>query len=178
MADEESTVLIPSVPEWGDPDFMSAIASDKPVWCKYCSSEVTAELGPDGSIWVCPNCGHGLARTTGGSGLPSTQVISDAPLPERYEAAKRAVAECHRVDECKEWSDKAVALASYARQVRDHELVTMAQRINGRAVRRCGELLREADGRQGQNLPGAKTDGAGRFSPPFPERAGGIRWSV
>lgn len=68
-------------------------------------------------------------------------------MPERYEAAKRAVAECHRVDECKDWSDKAVALASYARQVRDHELVTLAQRINGRAVRRCGELLREADGR-------------------------------
>ena len=100
------------------------------------------------------------------SGLPSTQVISGAPLPERYEAAKRAVAECHRVDECKDWSDKAVALASYARQVRDHELVTLAQRINGRAVRRCGELLREADGRRGQNLPGTKSGGTPTFSEP------------
>ena len=68
--------------------------------------------------------GESTAMVRGASELPSTQVISDAPLPERYEAAKRAVAECHRVDECKEWSDRAVALASYARQVRDHELVT------------------------------------------------------
>ena len=66
--------------------------------------------------------------------------------PLRYEAAKRAVAECQRVDECKDWSDKAVALASYARQMRDQELVNLAKRIHGRAVRRCGELLREVDG--------------------------------
>ena len=108
--------------------------------------------------------GESTAMVRGASGLPSTQVISDAPLPERYEAAKRAVAECHRVDECKEWSDRAVALASYARPVRDHELVTLAQRINGRAVRRCGELLREADGR-GEHRK-SKTDGGDSSSNP------------
>ena len=109
--------------------------------------------------------GESTALVRGASGLPSTQVISDAPLPERYEAAKRAVAECHRVDECKEWSDRAVALASYARQMRDQELVNLAKRINGRAVRRCGELLREADGR-GEHRKSRTVPGHSSSKPP------------
>jgi len=46
------------------------------------------------------------------------------------------------VDECQDWADKAAALASYAKQANDDELVHMATRIQLRAVRRCGELLR------------------------------------
>ena len=36
--------------------------------------------------------GESTALVRGGSGFPSTEVILGAPLPERYEAAKRAVA--------------------------------------------------------------------------------------
>ena len=68
--------------------------------------------------------------------------IGEAALPHTYEVARRALVECSRVDECKDWADKAAALASYARQADDDELYRMARRIQGRAVRRVGELLK------------------------------------
>lgn len=69
--------------------------------------------------------------------------IRNARLPQTYDAAKRALAECSRIDECQDWADKAEALASYARQARDNEMRRMADQIQARAVRRSGELLRE-----------------------------------
>lgn len=69
--------------------------------------------------------------------------VRNAPLPEPYEAAKVALAACQRVDECKDWADKAAALASYARQSDDDTLHKTAIRIQGRAVRRCGQLLED-----------------------------------
>ena len=69
--------------------------------------------------------------------------VRNAPLPERYEAAKVALVACQRVDECKDWADKAVALASYARQADDDTLYDTAIRIQARAVRRCGQLLED-----------------------------------
>ena len=69
--------------------------------------------------------------------------VHDARLPHTYEAAKASLAECQRIDECKSWSDKAAALASYARQAGDDELLKMATRIKARAVRRSGELLKQ-----------------------------------
>jgi hypothetical protein len=72
--------------------------------------------------------------------LPS---IHNASLPATYEAAKMAIIECNRVDECKDWGDKMAALASYARQSKDQEMEKMALRIRARAIRRCGELLKE-----------------------------------
>ena len=72
-----------------------------------------------------------------------------APLPQIYEAAKEAIAECARLDECADWADKAAAIASYARQADDFELETWARRIRDRAARRCGELLRAFDARGG-----------------------------
>lgn len=74
--------------------------------------------------------------------LPKT---ANANLPASYEAAKHALAECNRIDECKDWADKAQALASYARQSEDKELETTATRIRARAIRRCGELLKEIE---------------------------------
>ncbi len=68
--------------------------------------------------------------------------IGSAELPERYQAAKQALAECTRIDECKDWGDKALALASYARQAQDNTLEKYALRIRARAIRRAGELLR------------------------------------
>ncbi len=78
--------------------------------------------------------------------LPS---IPDARLPKAYEAAQTALAQCQEVDECKEWADKAAALASYAKQAKDEGLERMAQRIRARAIRRAGELLNQIEPGQG-----------------------------
>lgn len=82
--------------------------------------------------------------------LPTTH---QASLPAKYEAAKIALAECGNVDECKDWADKSAALASYARQSQDDEMEKTAMRIRARAVRRCGELLKEIE-----SNPGKRTD--------------------
>ena len=88
--------------------------------------------------------------------LPGTA----ARLPATYEAAQKAVAKCSRIDECKSWSDKAAALASYARQAKDHSLRVMAERIQARAIRRCGELLKQVPSGQGsKNQYGELRDG-------------------
>jgi hypothetical protein len=71
-------------------------------------------------------------------------LIKAALLPERYEAAKWAIAECERVDECADWADKAAAIASYARQADDRELENCAQRIRDSALRRAAAHLRRA----------------------------------
>jgi hypothetical protein len=73
--------------------------------------------------------------------IPAEPNIADARLPATYESAKRALAECSRIDECRDWADKAAAMASYARQARDDTLLSFATRIKARALRRCGELL-------------------------------------
>ena len=73
--------------------------------------------------------------------------VPHAELPELYEAAKAALAACDRVDEIDDWADRAAALASYARQADDRELLNHATRIRDRAVRRLGQLLRKLDGR-------------------------------
>lgn len=70
-----------------------------------------------------------------------------APLPIVYENAKVALSECYDLDECKSWSDKAKALASYAKQADDSELEDMAKRIRGRAIRQMGVILKEFDAR-------------------------------
>lgn len=75
--------------------------------------------------------------------------ISTARLPGSYEAAKQALSACSRIDECQEWADKAEALASYAKQSRDDSLRKMADRIQARAIRRCGELLKQIEPSKG-----------------------------
>lgn len=65
-----------------------------------------------------------------------------AVLPVTYERAKTAMAECERIDECMDWANKAEALASYAKQAEDNTMRQLADRIQARAIRRCGELLR------------------------------------
>lgn len=82
--------------------------------------------------------------------------ISSAKLPATYEAAKHALSECSRIDECQNWADKAEALASYAKQSKDESLRKMADRIQARAIRRCGELLKKispARGHENGSVP-------------------------
>jgi len=81
-----------------------------------------------------------------------------APLPAKYEAARLAIAECERIDECKTWADKAAALASYAKQAKDDSLRQMAVRIQARAERRAGELLRQINPGHGAR-DGKRRDG-------------------
>jgi hypothetical protein len=79
--------------------------------------------------------------------------VANAPLPATYEAAKKALAACANIDECQDWANKAEAMASYARMAKDETLRKMADRIQGRAVRRLGDLLKLYDGR-GNNQHG------------------------
>lgn len=83
----------------------------------------------------------------------------NARLPQAYEAAKVALANCASIDECKDWADKAEALASYAKQADDDTLRRHADRIQARAIRRCGELLKQFDnrGRPAENSAPADT---------------------
>lgn len=92
-----------------------------------------------------------------------------ARLPQAYESAKTALAECASLDECKAWADKAAALASYAKQANDDELEQLSKRIRARAIRRAGELLHAIEPGQGArdgkrdaatDIPFSRTDAA------------------
>lgn len=89
---------------------------------------------------------------------PNTQ--SEPLRLVRYEAAIHAIQECARVDECKTWSDKAAALAAYAKQAQDSTLHNLALRIQQRAQRRMGELLQQLPSARGANLTAAGREGA------------------
>lgn len=91
--------------------------------------------------------------------LPAELNVAHARLPDAYSSAKQALANCASVDECKDWGDKAEALASYARMSNDDVLRKFADRIQARAVRRCGELLK------GYQAPGTRTDKPSRGTP-------------
>lgn len=77
--------------------------------------------------------------------------INTAPLPAIYTRAVDALTECSRIDECQSWADKAQAMASYARQSKDDTLRKMADRIQARAIRRCGELLSQVERAKNQH---------------------------
>jgi len=93
---------------------------------------------------------------------------AQAKLPQTYANAKTALYNCVSVDECQSWADKAAALASYAKQSQDEELMKMATRIKARAIRRAGELLKQIQPAKNQHdasaragaLPSSRTEAA------------------
>lgn len=72
--------------------------------------------------------------------------VKGAPLPVRYDAAVQALAVCESIDECKDWADRAAAMASYYRQSKNVAMEESARRIRLRAKRRVGELLLQIKG--------------------------------
>lgn len=66
-----------------------------------------------------------------------------------YETAHRALEVCHRFDEVKDIRDKAEAMAAYARQAKDTQMIQWVTEIKVRAERRCGELLRDSPKNKG-----------------------------
>lgn len=77
----------------------------------------------------------------------------------KYDAARAALEACVSVDEVKDWSDSAAALAAYARQKKDKSLQKMAVDIRMRATRRIGELMaaqRTAGGMRKTGRPSKK----------------------
>lgn len=83
----------------------------------------------------------------GPTGLP--EGFENARFPAVYERAKQALAECARIDECKDWANKAEALASYFQQSKNEQMMKDCRRIQARAIARCGELLRQIETKQG-----------------------------
>jgi hypothetical protein len=97
--------------------------------------------------------------------LPTIIDAGNARLPASYERAKRALAECESIDECKDWANKAKALAAYGRMQGDTELEKLALRIRAHAARRAGELLHEIPAETGGRPPRKKYSGG--HSPEF-----------
>jgi len=83
----------------------------------------------------------------------------------RYDAARKAIAAAHRVDEVKAIRDKSEAVRTYAKMAGDLQLQNQACEIRLRAERRAGQLLIEMEknpGTRGEGRP--RKDGTKVFT--------------
>jgi N6-adenosine-specific RNA methylase IME4 len=88
-------------------------------------------------------------------------------LPAAYTEAKTRLAQMVAKDEVKDWIDKAAAMATYAFQAKDPELIQQATEVRRRAERRLGELIEE-DRKAGKLAKGGgdqKSDHRGSENP-------------
>jgi DNA-binding IscR family transcriptional regulator len=67
----------------------------------------------------------------------------DVLLPEYYSRVVTILEDCDRLDECRAYVGKADMIKVYAKQARDKQMIALSRRINARAWRRLGELLRK-----------------------------------
>lgn len=75
----------------------------------------------------------------------------------KYEAARKAIAEAHSVDEVKQIKDKAEAIRIYAKQSKDFDMANWAAEIRMRSERRMGEMLKEQEMNKGHKFTGGNT---------------------
>jgi len=81
--------------------------------------------------------------------MASLSVKNSARPPRTYEVVCAALAGCQNINECKERSDKAATLASYAKQSHHVEIERQAQLIRVRAVQRVDELRSQIQAQSG-----------------------------
>lgn len=85
-------------------------------------------------------------------------------VPIQYEQAITALQECIELDEAKLWSDKADALAAWAKMYRDDKVSRQAKMLKLRAYRRMGQLAAELNPRivkQGEGVGKGSVPGSG-----------------
>lgn len=79
---------------------------------------------------------------SGQAALPSIPP-RDVPPPVQYEQALGALIACRTIDEARTWSDKADALAAWAKIYADDRVALEARRLKLHAYRRIGVLAAE-----------------------------------